>query len=1521
MGNQPTSGSGDKSNRGLNPQHLGAKRKVVVVLGMHRSGTSVLTGTLGLLGAGMPREPIPAADENQTGYWEPGSIGTVHDALFAELGLGWSLPFVDPASARNVLDQLGSETKIAHWVEKLVECVENEYDPAPVIVIKDPRMCRLMPLWLRVFEELDLEPSFVIPIRHPAEVIGSLKARDSFDAGRSMWLWMDHVLRAEHDTRGMTRVVVEYSQLLTNWRTTMTRINDALGLDLQIEQRGDEVDRFISARYQHHKARTTDHQTLPNVVGDALGLFEQAAASTQGIDTDGFDHVSEAFDEVRQLSAQWLIDTEHRADDAHTHNQTLVAQAQVVQSKLDKSVRQAETTNTQYTAKIAAGQAILQSLRQTNRTLAKELKHTESKLLLQTQRFSKQLGEQAGEHKESVRNSKAQAAKLEKLEKQIKAMNIEHQTMLDQARDLEEALSQASADAQHARDSAKAQAQIESNAREQVEKHAQALAQEAAVRFESQDVQLKLNKHAHEVRQAQQEHDQIILAEQIRELNKRTVSPWRIPMKLAMSFVRWPSRHSRRLTEDVRLVSASSLFDAQWYIAKYPDVAAAGANPAMHYVGQGCTEGREPSQWFDAAWYLETHRDVAASGLNPLVHYLRTGWLEKRAIRQAYLAPATEDAPANQRPAESSNGSSLSQVLVDIRDRSSADFPLVEVDPVQRAKTTAVAFYLPQFHPIPENDQWWGKGFTEWRNVVRAKAQFGGHDQPIVPGELGYYDLRLPEVRQHQAQLAQKHGIGAFCYHYYWFNGRRVLERPLNDLLSSDKPSMPFCICWANENWTRRWDGLEQEVLLHQKHTLQSDRQFFLDLIPTLEDKRYLRVDGKPVIVVYRADLMANAQDTAAVWRDEARRAGLGDIHLCAVRFRTDDPRPLGFDAAIEFPPHHFPAPEITHKVTNLDPAFDGRVLDWATGAAELIRNPIKADYRLYRCVNPGWDNTARRMSSASIFTGATPLRYEAWLRSAINQRQPDDGVHDNLVFINAWNEWAEGAVLEPTSTCNMGMLKATARAMGLEPSIAAEPIDESASESSISNGIVKSDVVIEASPVKEDPVLTDRLKRFVRRNQTLNTIACRQPKLAQSVLRAIETVQPTHSKPASNGHVEAAIVEDSPQVQWRDSGRNQTGTRTPAVFVSHDAARAGSQLLLLEIVRHVAAKGQYEPYVILLGGGELEPEFCKVARCITITDEVSKFGSTQAALEGVVRSIAPLDPAFAICASVVSSPAAQALSAQNIPVLTLINELVTSMEAYGTENVRNAVDASQRCVCVSNFSRTAMINAFDLDKDKVNVVYPGYLPHNSTPLNDSKASAKFRAKHGIPQNAKLVLGCGTVHPRKGPDLFIRLAAKHLASNELCNTWFVWIGAGDPADMRWARHDVESAGIEDRCLFVGQLPEVGSAFEACDVFALTSREDPFPLVGLEALSRGVPMLCFDGAGGAPEIVEEDAGAIVPYLDIEAMEKALDHLLTDDSAYASASLAARTKAHERTHFNYYMDQLHSLIEGMTQAAHL
>src|SRR5215469_7460630 len=310
----------------------------------------------------------------------------------------------------------------------------------------------------------------------------------------------------------------------------------------------------------------------------------------------------------------------------------------------------------------------------------------------------------------------------------------------------------------------------------------------------------------------------------------------------------------------------------------------------------------------------------------------------------------------------------------------------------------AVAFYLPQFHPIPENDEWWGKGFTEWTNVVKAKPRFRGHYQPHLPADLGFYDLRLNEVRVAQAELAASYGIHGFCYYHYWFNGRQVLERPVNEIWKSGEPDFPFCLCWANENWTRQWDGLKSNILLEQKYSQVDDLAHIRSLIPIFCDRRYIRILDRPLFLVYRAKQLPEPKRTADVWREEAQRVGLKDLYLVRVESFGDeygDPRSIGFDSSVGFHPCWVLVENVrifrrkwwhrTRLGTNEPGLVDNRVFNYEG----YVRNALSTEdpgYLRIPCVFPDWDNSPRRNQGATIFVNSTPEIYERWLREVVNR-------------------------------------------------------------------------------------------------------------------------------------------------------------------------------------------------------------------------------------------------------------------------------------------------------------------------------------------------------------------------------------------------------------------------------------------------------------------------------------------------------------------------------------------------------
>lgn len=346
-----------------------------------------------------------------------------------------------------------------------------------------------------------------------------------------------------------------------------------------------------------------------------------------------------------------------------------------------------------------------------------------------------------------------------------------------------------------------------------------------------------------------------------------------------------------------------------------------------------------------------------------------------------------------------------------------------------------IAFYLPQYHPILENDEWWGKGFTEWTNVAKARPRFTGHYQPHIPADLGFYDLRLEETRIAQAELARAYGVTGFCYYHYWFNGKMLLEGPFNNVLDSGKPDFPFCLCWANENWTRRWDGRDHEVLIEQDYSNYDAAEHMDWLANAFMDPRYIRVNNKPIFLIYKSNQIPNIENVIDIWRDVAKRKYGIELFICSVKSwgnasMSGEPAiRAGFDAVVDFQPDM----SLASKDKRLNRLKNSPRRKWnkfvdKLGLAKigLINDTNKFDYRTivnewmknypvvkeFPCVAPSWDNSARKKACA-VVQNDDPDLYGLWLEAACNRILNYDN-DEQIVFINAWNEWGEGCHLEP---------------------------------------------------------------------------------------------------------------------------------------------------------------------------------------------------------------------------------------------------------------------------------------------------------------------------------------------------------------------------------------------------------------------------------------------------------------------------------------------------------------------------
>ena len=344
-----------------------------------------------------------------------------------------------------------------------------------------------------------------------------------------------------------------------------------------------------------------------------------------------------------------------------------------------------------------------------------------------------------------------------------------------------------------------------------------------------------------------------------------------------------------------------------------------------------------------------------------------------------------------------------------------------------------IAFHLPQFHPIPENDAWWGKGFTEWTNTAKAKPLFPGHYQPHVPADLGFYDLRLAESRAAQAEMAKRYGFEGFCYYHYWFGGKPLLERPFAEVVASGEPDFGFCLCWANQTWTGIWHGAPNRILIEQTYPGEDDhRRHFESLLPAFLDRRHIRVDGKPVFVIFRPMEIPEVKRTMALWQEMAVASGLPGLHLVGVEGPDWRPGEHGFDASItpRLPPRRGwvswrnPVKKLVQKYQQAKgwPTIH----DYETILPDLLIRPAPG-VENYPCVIPNWDNTPRSGGNGLVLNGSTPERFRRHFREAVDLagNLPEGR---RFIFVKSWNEWAEGNHLEPDLRHGHGYLEVVAQ-------------------------------------------------------------------------------------------------------------------------------------------------------------------------------------------------------------------------------------------------------------------------------------------------------------------------------------------------------------------------------------------------------------------------------------------------------------------------------------------------------------
>lgn len=1328
------------TKRPKTPKKVKTTRQCLLVLGMHRSGTSVVTQLLSIAGAKLPDDLLGANPGNEFGHFEPKWMIERDDRLLQDLGNSWD------EWSRIDLDAAPREV-VRAYVADLGNFVARERGDAALMVLKEPRICRILPLVLQALAAEKTEPLIVIPYRNPLEVAGSLQARDKMSPREGVLLWLRHLIDAERDSRGFKRSFIAYDDLFEDWRKSFAHLSDDLGIAWPnaIDDVAPQIDKAIVRDARHNRWTYEDLGETSFTHGLALHAFDACKAFHADPQDAGamarMDAIAAQFEELTELTLPALRDT-RRA----------LADISVRAEKQQYDNDELERRNTELAHNLKG---------------IWDLHNVVGELNKKSDLYISDLRSQLEEKKRQTDSA-------------IGRLNASEQALLDSeaARAREKTRAEA---LQSRMDSLRAEAEKTASllrlAEAEIKRDHAELEQMTQRLATSEGNSQNLTKALEEKRieaghYAQGVQDRLAEIENLTTMLRETYASrsWRVtrPLRFFGRAVRKVARILRRIAAMIALplwrmlpISASKRIQLKNRIF-------------ASAMGRRLFGSTALYQQWQALQVTRFEKPAPAPAKNA-----RPGQSADR-----FGAAATDAGTA---------GQSGDWVTVDTADHF---VPRRVQTDLTDPKARLIAFYLPQFHAIPENDAWWGKGFTEWTNVRPAQPMFPGHYQPHEPLDLGYYDLTDIAAQQRQIELAKLYGVGGFCFYWYWFGGQRLLEKPVENWLNNPELDFPFCICWANENWTRRWDGKDAEVLMGQNHSPEDDLAFIAELGPYLRDARYIRIDGKPLVLVYRPSLLPDPAATAGRWRDWCRKNGIGEIYLAYTQsFELADPKTYGFDAAIEFPPNNASPTVLTDRIKDLDPEFNGIVYDW-NSYVDRSRNYPQPDYRLIRSVCPAWDNTARRKKGGAIFLNNTPEEYATWLGNAITRTLADAPTLDErIIFCNAWNEWAEGAHLEPDTRFGYAWLETTRNAL--------------------------------------DPRATPK-------------------------------------------HV---------------------------TLIGHDAHPHGAQFLLLNLARAYRQAG-LTVKIVLLDGGPLIDDYAKVAQLVQLPDPIRQRDEALRMLRGLRNEHAEV----AIANTTVSGSVAPLLQEAGYSPVALIHEMrsVYAQMDLGRQ-MRDLADAGVPTIFPASIVNTQFEEALGRNL-RQSMIRPQGMYLNPAP-RDAADRAALRAEFGIAGDAPLLLGVGYVDRRKGADLFLRALAEMRAAGLPAEA--IWIGHADRDEMPRVQALAEKLGVAQHVRFPGRRDDPARFYAAADMFLLTSREDPYPSVVLEAMAAELPVVMFAGATGSEDLARQGLALTVPAEDASAMGRAAAALLAD--AEGRAALVAKAARHiaENTSFTDYAFDLLTL----------
>lgn len=1051
------------------------KQHIVVVLGMHRSGTSSLTRGLKVLGVDLGANLFGGIEgNNDKGFFEDVDVNNFNVELLRALGRNWHS--LEPIGLQELNSSFIQEFKL-----RAIQLLRSKVKASPCFGLKDPRITRLLPFWSSVFEHLKLRVSYVIAFRHPMSVARSLQRRDEFELEKGYLLWVDHMLASLRDTSGYARVVVEYDRLMAQPELELQRIATAFNLDLDSKGKllAEYKTGFLDSSLRHTEFQPEDLLVDPLAPAGAIELYQLLLALSEDRITLDADETKLTVDHLTQ---QWKNnyptlrflgrkDTELTSlkEVLHVTNEQLASLADAIGQKdneiegfsqaifqRDGHIASLNEAIAQYEEKVITANEIASQYEENINALNGELleRNQQTEVLNQ-----------------SISQRNALESSLAELQSHLHASNVEVKLLEAKSRDFENLILQLNTiieTVSHERDgllqdleNSKAELVTALASLERVIDENERLHVQTLVDFESlaavskqaivqnteglvgsdSAIDRKICDAMENTAVNDNDLNSSVLLDTDTSTQARYISDLKVSGEAAkkeISDLESKVYYAWKEVEELKNANAEARYKYEVLINSTSwRVTAPFRFAWLHLIVKPLAyTKRLIVRCLRACWRT---LPVSAHSRFKLKNILYTalpfvfGGTENYKQWKFYTGVRKSAVESQELAKNSVSVSTIKQTAV-------AGIPRIQFDSTQNQfvehrdnpeiepVVKLIAFYLPQFHPFPQNDEWWGKGFTEWTNVTKAFPNYVDHYQPHYPIHSGYYDLRVAEVLEEQARLAKEYGIHGFSYYFYWFAGTILMDRPLEQMLANPKVEMPFCFTWANENWSRRWDGQENDILIAQHHSDSDSLEFIRHLMKYFKDDRYIKIDGKPLLIIYRASIIPDMEKTALIWRQELENNGFPGLYLvCAQSFGIKSPEEFGFDASVEFPPHTVSSTDIRHELQMTNADFNGHIFSYDQVVANAVANK-EPEYKLFRASMLSWDNTARKQYNSHTFHGFSLLRYKQWLSSITNNvfNNAKYSKDEKLVFVNAWNEWAEGTHLEPDRKYGYGYLQAT---------------------------------------------------------------------------------------------------------------------------------------------------------------------------------------------------------------------------------------------------------------------------------------------------------------------------------------------------------------------------------------------------------------------------------------------------------------------------------------------------------------